>query len=71
MNLHGYKLKYKNLVWLIKKEQGKKQPNTDKLKRLERSKRFCSRKIKELQKNNRKATKLRKRRFRKERKGKK
>ena len=53
MNLHGYKLKKQNIIYLIKlenkKEKGLQNPN--KIRRLERSNKSISRIIKRLKNN--------------------
>ena len=52
MNIHGYKLKHKGIVSLLKNN-----PSPSKLKRLEEAKSNCSSKIKELKKARKKKIK--------------
>lgn len=47
MNIHGYKLKHKNITKLLKREE---KLNPLKVKRLKKAKANCARKIEELKK---------------------
>jgi len=48
MNIHGYKLKLKNMTRSLKFEESKKELNRRKIKRLISAKSRCSNKIKQL-----------------------